>query len=146
MATKTKRRKLNLGRIKKLSTLLAIGLRDLRKHEETDGCKVDMDVWLKSNGRCTACMAGSVLRWSCGFDEKCKLRLLSDVDKRFDKPMVSRLLAINLLRQGLVESAAGYIGVGSNVKNRYVESYSRDRYQWWADMKQLLADLKAAGE
>jgi hypothetical protein len=143
----TKRRKVNLARIKKLSTLLALGLRDLRKQERAKNCCVDMDKWLVNNGLCVACLAGSVMRWSLNYRDKCHFDAWSGIDNAgFDNATVRRLDALNYLRQGLLGVAAEELGIKTGLQRRFVASYKDDRDQWWSDMKQLLADLKSAGE
>lgn len=142
MATKTKRRKVNLAKVKKLSTLLAIGLRDLRKQERAKNSKVAMGTWLKRNGKCEACMAGSVMRFSLGM----RGRGSEIYPSACDEAVESRLVALNYLRVGEIGFAASDIGIASTLSDRPVAIYSIDRDGWWSDMKQLLADLKAAGE
>jgi hypothetical protein len=146
MATKTKpkKRKLNLARVKKLSTLLAIGLRDLRKQERAKNSVVDMDEWLlRGDDGCSACLAGSVLRFSLN----ARVNRLGE-SHPWMKPqdVCERLLALNEVRCGRVPSASERIGVATKFSNRIVANYHYDRDQWWADMEQLLSDLRKAGE
>lgn len=138
--TKRKRKPLDLSKVKKLSTLLQIGLRDLRKQERAPKSEVDMATWLSRNGKCSACLAGSVMRWSMGISVRRGESLMP-------MPFDSALYALDELRFGYVSSAANYLGVDTRVEdNFFIAEYRIDPKQWWRDMRRLLADLKKAGE
>lgn len=135
-----------LAHIQKLSDLLELGLADLRKQEEAPNSRVDMNIWLTSNGHCAACLGGSVLRYSLGFDGKRKIRLMSDLLREVDHESAVRLVALNELRRGWVQHAADSLGVKTKVLDRSVREYGVDKSRWWSAMHQLLTELKAAGE
>src|SRR5690348_5786610 len=121
MATKTKRRKVNLARVKKLSTLLAIGLRDLRKQERAKNSVVSMGDWLcKEDGTCHACLAGSVMRFSL----KTKMVLGDAHPWMHTANVCQRLLALNELRCGFVLNAAQRIDVKTKFRSRLVADYA----------------------
>lgn len=141
---KTKRKPKTLAHVKKLSTLLAIGLRDLRKQERAPDSEVNMEIWFKRNGKCVTCLAGSVMRFSLGCnrggEEVCPIDLKTDQWSR------SALNALNDLRDGYVRLAAEEMGMLTTACNRYVPDYDGPNGEWWAAMRQLLKDLKAAHE
>jgi hypothetical protein len=145
MSTATKKPKVNLARIKKLSTLLALGLKDLLKQERAKNCAVNMGDWLvrSKSGVCVACLAGSVLKWSLGM--RPTLRGIGPHEMGNDD-IASRMFALNELRSGRVSEAARELGLPTYVPDRDVPYYSWDVAGWWTAMKQLLADLRKAGE
>lgn len=51
---------------KSLSELLEIAIDDLKKCERSDDYEINMAVWYKTNGKCSVCMAGSVLAQTMG--------------------------------------------------------------------------------
>lgn len=122
-----------------LHKLLAIGLRDLRKHEKARDCIVDMGDWLRSNGKCRACLAGSVLRHEFG------CRNLRDA-MQFNTNWME---ALDQLRRGDVCEALFRIGrmetVATAGLNRTIQHYLIDREQFYRDMCKLHRDLKEAG-
>jgi hypothetical protein len=140
MATATKKtRKLkSLKHIKKLSSLLALALRDVRKQERAKNSVVEMGVWLRQNGKCLACAAGSVMRFSLSGKHY--------HPSQYDAPTKNRLYAINELREGWCTFAAQYLGTTSRLPYRQAPEYDGPRGEWWKAMRKLLADLKAAGE
>jgi hypothetical protein len=144
MPTKTKRKPKTLAHVKKLSTLLAIGLRDLRKQERAKNSVVDMDVCLKQNGECVACLAGSVMRFSL---DNHKPRAFLD-DESHDLETQSRLRALDKIRLGYVRTASECMGVITQLPFRTIETpkYDGPNGEWWAAMKSLLKELREAGE
>lgn len=145
MTTKSKRKVKTLAHVKKLSQLLAIGLRDLRKQERAPKSEVDMAEWLTKNGKCVACVAGSVLRFSLGVKPKHRMILSECVPE--DSREYRLMRTLNYLRSGWIENASYAMGVPlSIVSDREVPKYDGPNGEWWAAMRKLLADLKAAGE
>lgn len=143
MPTKTKTKRKSLARIKKLSTLLALGLRDLRKQELAKNSVVEMKrTWLQRNGKCVACLAGSVMRFSMGCRGKC-VDPCGDISSTRER---YRLYALNQLRRGFVVNAAHLIQVDTSLATRDIPDYDGPNGEWWAAIRQLLADLKEAGE
>lgn len=149
VATKKKHRKLaSLKRIQKLSTLLAIGLRDLRKQERAKNCIVDMGIWwmpsVDKTDECVTCLAGSVMKF--GLKKPRGHGGEEIMPEDYDRRTGNCLWALNSLRSGGIQFAARLLSVTTNFDDRRVADYEDERDQWWADMKQLLADLRAAGE
>lgn len=145
MAKRRKKLK-SLGRIKKLSTLLALALRDFAKFELAKNCQVNMRGWLyNSGGKCVGCLAGSVMRLSLQTprDVVCSVILLPG---DYDDATMDRLAAINALRGGYVASAALEMGIKTKVPYRDVPDYHACRNAWWEAMRNLLKDLRTAGE
>jgi len=141
MPTKTKRKPLTAAQDPAKQTnlwkLLRIGLRDLRKHERTRGCVVDMRRWLESNGECRACLAGAVMRHSLN------MRSLDTISPDWAD-------ALNDLRSGDVSFANDWMPKSSENHakalrlDRDMPKYEEDREAWWKEMRKLLADLKSA--
>ena len=137
--------------INTLHELLAVGLRELRKWEQTPGVTVDMSFWLlRRNGQvCSVCLAGAVLAGFpceafCDEDEykDAFISLTCCVDDRVDV----RKNVLNKLRQGRVSDAGWPLKIDTTrVPDRRVTPYGLSPAQWHADMDKLLADLTAAG-
>lgn len=141
------KKKLKPLRVKKLSSLLAIGLRDLRKQERAKNSVVDMNEWYKCNGTCTTCLAGSVMRFSMGVG-----RTEANGIWQFELPddACGQLSALNDLRSGGVYSAwkawRGEWREDLRSLVRDVPRYDGPNGDWWKAMRKLLADLRKAGE
>lgn len=132
----------------KLWQLLELGLADLRKQEQAPNSVVDMNEWLETRSVlhgppvCTACLAGSVLRWTCG---------MTDLETFRQLPYWAD--ALNELRRGRVGNAAAeffelygddclietYLRLDADIV-----SYSENKDLWHKQMSKLLSDLKAA--
>lgn len=138
----------------KLHELLELGLTDLKKQEETPGCIVDMGTWLQTTVDysipCHACLAGSVLRHTLGqTDYNLWEQSLAEDDR--DEAWLE---ALDALRRGQVLTAAVVLGLTKYGPNMGCEAYSKLAFrssnyathpeQWWAEMRKLQADLKAA--
>lgn len=146
-ATKRKAKKPKALRVKKLSSLLAIGLRDLRKQERAKDSVVNMAEWYRCNGKCTACLAGSVLRFSMGFGRQKGYFDGSEFSKQISRQME----ALNDLRSGYVGWAKQLLAGGSKFSHPLdcwddMPRYDGPGGEWWKRIKQLHADLVAAGE
>lgn len=121
----------------KLWRLLEIGLRDAETQENAPDSALFMQSWLQPDcqGECLACLAGSVMRHTCG--------LVSAPD---DVPRWAE--SLDRLRCGDVRSAGGRLGAKNwrsfGKHDRDVPEYSDDRDGWWTAMRQLLADLRDA--
>ena len=147
MPTLKRKRKLKtLARYKKLSSLLALALKDLRKQERAKNCRVKMYVWWMPKGTrrktCVTCLAGSVMKYSLRKPDSSFIV----VPRKFDAATESRLWALDALRRGQVYNAAIVTSLQTNVSDRSVPRYEDDRDGWWSAMRQLLKELRAAGE
>lgn len=143
-------------RATKLSTILAIGLHDLRLAESSKKLSVYMGSWLCDSfdgHTCFVCLAGSVMagRYKsvvARMRRKAVVALSVSPDDFEGRDMATeKFYALNLLRTGRVSLAAYYLGI-SGVKptlDRCAAEYDLDKEAWWADMRVLLKDLRAAG-
>lgn len=137
-------------RHKKLHSLLALALRDVAKQEKAKDSVVEMGTWYESNGKCMACAAGSVMRFTLGVSRATAKRRAGDISPLdFDADTRQRLWALNNLRSGCVRYAANDLfGHSSRVPSDLlyvsVADYNDDPQQWWKDMRSLHSRLKAA--
>jgi hypothetical protein len=105
-----------------------------------------MDEWLKQNGKCAACLAGSVLRFSLGAKPLNGAYPILD-DYAVSRENGDRLEALNDLRLGLVKLAADWLRVSTKLpRTSGMPSYDGPNGEWWKAMKSLLKDLREAGE
>lgn len=132
--------------------LLSIAMVDLRKQERASKSEVDMWIWLKRNGKCCACMAGSVLRFSCAVNPTRWTEFHQknlDLDREPEDPSYKWRNAVDCMRCGGMSNAADYLdrSRGKFVSfNREISDYHEDgRAAFWRDITQLRDDLKKAG-
>lgn len=141
---------------RKMSALIRVALADLGKVEEQSALyKVDMREWHRANSHCTVCFAGSVMAMTLGASpqmtytpgEMITLGLASDND-------FNALSALNELRDGWIGCAAGEMEldaegpVAEALSAKWeskVTRYEVDRAGFKADMREMAADLEAAG-
>ena len=157
------RPKVELGKINKLSVLLALALNDLIRFMRMRNHKIEMNaVWLHVNDSCEpvsefnpceACLAGAVMYLELACPPQS-----NPEPQDYDEAVSCRLMALNLLRMGAVGMAAQKLGIKTKVRDRYIPkmgSYDpREKEEWkkgmWRDwrksMRRLLKDLKEAGE
>jgi len=127
-------------RIRKLSRLLTIAVADLLRAEKRKGVSVRMSCWVNTHrGTCYVCLAGASLlacrNWDAG---KAASVVLTD-------SVWPRVLALNYLRVGRVSSAKLMMkNPYTNELDREVADYHKNRDQFFADMKTLIKDLRAA--
>jgi|GEM_PF-2940190 len=127
---------------KKLSRLLEMALEDLKKVEKDPRYRVSMWCWHETLGdQCLVCLAGACLAETFKFRISVNVPALRAVN---NEAAACRLLAIDCLRSGDVESAADRMGIGTKLKNRQMPTY--DEPTWWDAMYKLVSDLKEAGE
>ena len=131
----------------KPSQILAIALRDLRLTERNKRFVVNMNHWmLNLDGRCNVCLAGAVM--ANRYPNKCKAAGWTSTPEDFkgkdDTPC--KLDALDVLRVGNVKTAAAFMGVPTILKSRIMPSYDHSEPGWWKAVRQLLADLREAGE
>lgn len=127
------------------SVAIRQALDDLQAAERA-GVKIDMGVWLKQNGECQACLAGSVmLRRPDAF--AASIPQLHEFIPN-DSSIGGRLIGLNSFRQGFVEDGCGDFGASlpENMEPyRTIPQYAEDRNGFIAAMSQLADDLEAAG-
>lgn len=143
-----------------LHKLLAMGLRDLKKHERTPGCIVYMGTWLNTYkpqqldpaepnppSMCVACVAGSILKHTFSVMDKDADQCITSLPFN-DRNALSRWLnAVEHLRCGKVSDALGNLGrrvPRSAVKDRRITRYAVNREKFYAQLTKLQAELKAA--
>jgi hypothetical protein len=125
--------------------LMDIGMRDLAKQEKAKDSRVVMSRWLgvinpmqiNEPQICVACLAGSVMRFSCGLTEE------------NDDYTPEWAMALNDLRIGLVTGALHELDRDINVSvfNRDIGAYAPKSHGrgWWKQIRKLRDELKAAG-
>jgi hypothetical protein len=132
----------------KLHELLDLALTDLKKHENTSGCVVNMSVFLwtgeRPGDKCQACLAGTVLRHSLGLLNLRDLVSGESLDVRQEARRW--VYAIDYLRAGSVSLAQEEMDRAEPAEpmDRVVVDYHDDRDMWLHDMTLLLSDLRAA--
>ena len=154
-----KRKMKSLKNYKKLSSLLELALDDLAKQEQlaarpNAACKVNMLKWWVPNEKnggeshvCTVCLAGSVMKFSLNRPPLIGEKEVSEFHpEHYDSLTQDRLFALNCLREGDIRSAAECIGIETVLGSQDVTAYETDHKQWRKDMRQLVRDLKKAGE
>jgi len=109
MTTKTKTKRRDIRRVKRLSTLLRIAVEDAKAVARMKGYKLNMSVWHQpdSYGICHVCMAGAVVARSLGF-AKVYVAPLDEED--IDREVSDRMLAINYMRNGNFYGAFSQLG------------------------------------
>lgn len=148
MPVKSKRRKRKFLTDKQLNAmplhkLMTIAMRDTAKQEKAPNSAVDMGTWLKRNGECRACFAGSVMRFSRRLPKShfCSGGFMNDEYEGWAR-------ALNSLRGGYVQIALEQLDrkvpVGIEFKID-VPTYEEDRNGWWDGMRKIAKYLKDAG-
>lgn len=157
----------------KPSALIRLALRDLEKTERSRSYKVAMHTWHESNGHCTVCFAGAVMAQTLNIPKNmdmdpstlcggiwygdCGVMQFKNKSQRVD--LERKLLALNNLRQGDVESAYATLhrrypaAIRKMVESRDVADYgvypvtpySADKKQFKIDMRRLARDLAKLG-
>lgn len=129
----------------KLHELLGMALKDAKKQENDPKSVLQMtDTWMDDvNGKCVACLAGSVMRHSCGITTAA-LDVLHDDHSDMPKWVE----AIDCLRVGGIGQALSALGRNypCNLQSTSaVVEYKKDPEAWWACMYGMLAYLKSIG-
>lgn len=95
----------------KPSELLRLAVEDLKKAEETPYYQINMGNWHQlswnwetDSSRCEICLAGAVMAFSLGTS-----RDRSEYPDKFPEDTRSKLLALDLFRQGGIGHALSYI-------------------------------------
>lgn len=168
MAKKIKTTKLP----EKPSELLKLAMLDLEKVEADPRYRVDMGEWHKPNGRCSVCLAGSVMAKTLGLPpnkddpfydgrrrraEIIRWRLpdyrTSPASPDVDPTISFKLFALDCFRNGDITCAFGYLGIkrpealpnsiGGELS--YMSEDHHRRPQWKNHMADLIGILQAEG-
>lgn len=142
----------------KLADLLELALDDLTEVEKDPGYRVRMNTWHEPDKHdglfvCTVCLAGAVLARG-GVS-----REIDAIPSQFEPDVEVKLAAINELRIGNVQSALAALKGGNFYLDhdttlavlklsRPVPNYPHlavSQQPWYDAMRQLVADLRAAG-
>jgi hypothetical protein len=146
----------------KLSKILAIALHDFAIAEKMKNVQINMGVWYENGSEiCQVCLGGAVMRGRYKSVCQAMVRKREEYREAYPEDLqcfdaaAQKIKALNRLRVGNVSEAAEYLGVVAwdDIKgakkvdklDRNVHDYHDDRDLWWADMKQLVKDLKEAG-
>lgn len=131
----------------KLSDLIELALRDLRKVEKDERYRVNMYSWHEPtlSGKCLVCFAGAVMAGTL------ETPINKDVlPSRFDEHTAARLNALNEVRCGLIRQALD--SVGENVDIEFVVydnprpiEYKKDPEGFYTDLSDLALRLREAG-
>lgn len=133
-----------------LSGLLAVGLRDFAKLERAKTkYVVDMGRYHfpLGDGRCAACVAGSVMIYSLGVKADDEIAGPWDFRNR----LAGKIRAIDYLRLGATWKAARFLKLSAAKRNaaepfsRDITPYNVDPARFKSDLRRLLRDLRAAG-
>jgi hypothetical protein len=153
-----------------LSIISEFGLNALEKFEQTENCKVAMDVFhsvLKpsdldydyltksKNPICFACLGGSAALQLIPQDKWFEIDTTKDLKLFFDKEQNKKIgdleFCLNYLRAGYVASAISYTNLNNcsdNVfekayQNQYlITYYHRDKVQFKLDYQNMITDLR----
>lgn len=134
----------------KMSELILLALRDLKKIEKLKSYEVDMREWHTApedtygeSTKCQVCFAGSVI------SRTLKMPKNKTVDmSMFSNKMSNKFYALDSLRQGYVGSAYRALGIDSDAMHgmdRRITPYSYDSKKFKEEMYQLAQDLKKEG-
>jgi hypothetical protein len=125
----------------KLSDLLELALKDLRKHIDNGG-RIDMAEWLLYiDNTCYACLAGAVLK------ESLKHKYTVDMSMfGISHDVRAKMVALNYLRRGHISMAAHVLGLTTKVIDRSLPHWRGDDPSWWEAQYQTVKDLRDAGE
>lgn len=120
----------------KLWQILEIALADLATCEADDAYEIDMNDWVRRNGKCKVCLAGACMVQTLHTDSFVSMSMADS----------NKLSALNNLRKGDVNWALFHLSgtyqcVGLD---RFIPKYEKSHHRWWASMNLLLADLKEA--
>lgn len=136
-----------------LHELLALAVDDLEQVEQLDGVEVDMSRWIQQGADlCYVCLAGAMLKQSCRWKPLLDAAWMPSLTA--DTTWKRKLLAVDLLRNGSVDLAAGNYYHGDDTKrndqqlgwlDRYVPDYGQDPHGAKRVWREIAADLKVNG-
>lgn len=134
----------------KLSALICIALKDLRKAERSKDYKVDMSMWHAPNGVCRVCLAGAVMAFSLRMPKNVDFLNTLAPSSLFDNVETNnKLFALNHLRVGQVSSALFCLRREEIYQfDRKIPEYrpGRKNSGFYKALEKLAKDLKEAGE
>jgi len=134
------------------SDLILVALEDLEKVEQSPKYMIQMDDWhvpsTDDQGKdvCEVCLAGAVMAMRLGADPEDDA-----LPEDYGGTLQNKLGALNNFREGYVTYAMRQMGLDENqivataMLNRNITDYDDDPVAFKAEMRQLAADLKAAG-
>ena len=128
-----------------LSELIQLALDDLRKVEDDDRYVVNMAVWHEPSGeKCLVCLAGAVIAKEMGANPETRVW-----PWLFNETIEHKLCALDYARTGRIGMAFELLGLHSHQEgvqfNRKITPYHIDRKKFFAEMEQLVSDLKEKG-
>lgn len=146
----------------KPSKLLMLAMTDLEKVEADPRYKVNMSKWHEPNGKCSVCLAGSVIAKTLKVNPGNYItpygQTLKDTEVVFSYETDKALLALNSLRRGDILLALSRLGHWRPdthtlpprldepwVGERLDELSDSDREQWKLHMYDLIGILQAEG-
>ena len=123
----------------KLSELLNVALKDLKKCERSKKYEVYMMAWHLPNsdkGTCMVCLAGSVMAKEFKLSPS-ECAAWSDIK---DDKVKSKIVALSDIAFGVSVNRTVRLAK-DNVKAPFVE-YRKDSKKWWKYMRELLRNIK----
>lgn len=130
----------------KLSDLLMLALTDLEQVENDPRYKVSMLHWHEPNGKCSVCLAGSVMARTL------RAPLAEPLAPSDFGSNAQKLRALDDVRTGRIRFAlfqiSGKYSTPGIVDYAYLDeepSYAHDRAEWWLHMQSIVGILQAEG-
>lgn len=126
----------------KFSDLLELALSDLESCEADPRFQIRMCDWLRvKDETCYVCLAGAVMAKTLGAPlTETSLPSFYDLYDR------QKLVALDSLRLGLVETAFIFVGQTTSLSDKTVHPYEDDPVQFKADIRNLIHYLRENGE
>lgn len=143
----------------KLSALLRLAIKDLTKVEkQTKKYNINMSTWHETvttedgKSKCNVCFAGAVLANSCKTNIKKSINI-RNFDQKLGIKTQAKMIALNELRIGQIDSAMGQLGnktyqkyLNSNLPNSIrVIDYHNNKKRFKERMRKLAIRLAKAG-
>jgi ribosomal protein S27AE len=108
----------------KMSELIMVAIKDLKKIEKSKYYAINMGVWHEPNGKCTVCFAGSVMAKTLGVD-----RRLYAYPSSFSEETRAKLEALDYLRKGEIQNAHSRMFKGKSLPPLMNPQVSIDSYR-----------------
>lgn len=146
---------------KKLWKLLELAMTDLAKAERSKKFDVDMSEWMSTNGKCSVCLAGSVMAFSLDGVAKCEAEGWTHEGRKslgidYFPGWDGALLAIDSARSGMMfrayDQATGMDAFDARDKTKAAlraasfddPDYHKDKTTWKRQMRKSIRTLKEA--